>query len=664
MLFIVRVGRGTSTLPTRAIQSFSSRSRGAPATIRLSVSHDESTRGSANEEALAVLGTFVRAGDLGRQSFAAHRISRLTQLLEAGGAARFRARYERSGALVALMPVAHADATFLSEHFGAHRVLVVETMPAPLGEPELAPQRLVRIGDLTYELVASKLRANAHEPSTWHFVAVSGGGLAAIDLAAELQRVADFGAVEPVCKRASRLQLLVSRAARKGVVRQPATKFELIADISPTAARGAAMADGCGFAPDALVRQLAAQAGALDPQRASAVQVRVYAPSLGVFKGMLMARPGLDRVQLTPSMRKAQPASEAARARGGALPGGIGGDEALLLVKLVHPTRANTLRERPELAPASVAPASVAPATRADEFGGARASAGASWLVQGPARPLPPSPMVLRLWGALGMSPDLVHAYCARSSAAASVGELRHASLSGVADPFASLPAGTVFAPGIPGERLFVTRFPCVKAADGRVLPLVTTRPQSMLASQWAWLQTLPFGMLLFSVRGERPLPDICGAGDLDGDRYFACWDEELVLPNLTVRPPTAKPRPGGASKPARPAARPSAESELDLEVVYAHLTDESTLEGPRGIGRIYRLWESTAAQRPAGIDDPDALVLADAYLQALNAGKHGGELELPSHLQAKLDAHSGAAAARRQFSTLRQAPPRGLDSE
>ena len=41
-------------------------------------------------------------------------------------------------------------------------------------------------------------------------------------------------------------------------------------------------------------------------------QVRVFAPRLGVYKGVLATRRGIERIQLSPSMRKVGP-SDAAR---------------------------------------------------------------------------------------------------------------------------------------------------------------------------------------------------------------------------------------------------------------------------------------------------------------------------------------------------------------
>ena len=42
--------------------------------------------------------------------------------------------------------------------------------------------------------------------------------------------------------------------------------------------------------------------------------------------------------------------------------------------------------------------------------------------------------------------------------------------------------------------------------------------------------------VIVFSARGERPVPAECSGSDLDGDTYFVAWDERL-LPPKTVPP-------------------------------------------------------------------------------------------------------------------------------
>lgn len=645
LLLFLRPARGLHARPRAACAAVPARC--APVML----AHTGADRRRAESaDALAVLQALLRSGGLSPTSFA---MVQLQRALAEGGAVRFRARYEPSGELRVLRPFVARDVTFLAEHFGFHRVLTVETAPATAWADGLAPPRELRVGELEYELVCSKVRKG--EPTSWHYVATAGACLPRISLGAELQRVGDFAAITPPSKLAARLELLCSRAGAHSTARMDASMFDVVPDLSPAGALGAAMADGCGFAPEWLVTQLAAQAGALSPEQACALQVRVYSPELGVFKGMLMRRPGLEAVQLTHSMRKvargnaaAGAAEEPPAAAEGALAQALRSDEALLLVKLVHPTRTNVLRTHPHLQP---------PPPPQPPAGGAGAGGGGWPHAQAERLPGPPSEMVLRLWAALGLGRATIDAYSARCRRAGSLAELPHASLSGVADPFASLPPGSVFAPGISGSRLFVTRFPCVKPSDGRLLPLVTSRPQSMLQSQWEWLGRLPFGTLVFSVRGQRPLPEICGDGDLDGDLYFACWDEAHVLPGLSERGPSPNPR--TLPKPPAPARAPAARAAPigeRLREVHAHLTDPATLHGKWEIGRIFRVWEAVVAQRALGMDDPDALLLADAYLQALDAGKHGGEMHLPPHLRELLAARAPGARPRGGLG-LRAAP-------
>ena len=38
--------------------------------------------------------------------------------------------------------------------------------------------------------------------------------------------------------------------------------------------------------------------------------------------------------------------------------------------------------------------------------------------------------------------------------------------------------------------------------------------------------------VLVFSKHGARPIPQIIGGGDLDGDLYFVCWEKKLIPDN------------------------------------------------------------------------------------------------------------------------------------
>lgn len=95
---------------------------------------------------------------------------------------------------------------------------------------------------------------------------------------------------------------------------------------------------------------------------------------------------------------------------------------------------------------------------------------------------------------------------------------------------------GHIFLPGLGLERknhkqLFVTRSPCVRPNDGRLLPLVTSKPNNLSQNLWDWLNGLPFGLIVFAnpKPGMKPLPAHVAGGDLDGDLYFCCWHPKII---------------------------------------------------------------------------------------------------------------------------------------
>ena len=67
-------------------------------------------------------------------------------------------------------------------------------------------------------------------------------------------------------------------------------------------------------------------------------------------------------------------------------------------------------------------------------------------------------------------------------------------------------------------SQLLITRNPCLNPGDLRLLQGVD-RPE---------LRHL-FNVVVFSSKGERPTCNKMSGGDLDGDVYFVCWDQELI---------------------------------------------------------------------------------------------------------------------------------------
>ena len=109
--------------------------------------------------------------------------------------------------------------------------------------------------------------------------------------------------------------------------------------------------------------------------------------------------------------------------------------------------------------------------------------------------------------------------------------------LVGVADPTLSLPTDSVFVPGLNPmdchhNKIFVTRYPCLTYDDAKLVTLVTChKPREMTDDKWNFLQSLPFGFIVFgkSSHSELSLPEQIGDGDLDGDNYHVLWDYKMI---------------------------------------------------------------------------------------------------------------------------------------
>ena len=255
--------------------------------------------------------------------------------------------------------------------------------------------------------------------------------------------------------------------------------------------------------------------------------------------------------------------------------------------------------------------------------------------------PSPLSPIIVKLWTAVGVPRPIINAHLGRKYP-------QHAWMVGMADPTDSLPPDTVFItgcryfqPSCP-PRVFMTRSPCVLVEHGRMVRTVSTRPKHMTSAQWNWLWDLPFGAVIFSTAGNGvPLPLTIASGDLDGDLYFTCWNTDL-LAHVTPRPQRL-PQADAASSAGNgegsgsgvSAEKETGERENWLQEVQRHLVDEHNLADQALIGKLYREMERKQDSSPLGMDNPDAVAYANAYLLALDRPKHGKTVVLPPHLRA-----------------------------
>ena len=248
--------------------------------------------------------------------------------------------------------------------------------------------------------------------------------------------------------------------------------------------------------------------------------------------------------------------------------------------------------------------------------------------------------MIPRLLLALGAQALSLEMYLKESL---TMNGLAHAYVVGVADPTAALPAGYVFVTGFsnvstPTGQIFVTRSPCAKASDARMTPMVTSKPDGMAQLDWDWLNSLPFGAIIFAnpKKGIEPLPAQIASGDLDGDRYFILWDRVILQQVKTdpiVENSIVEEEDGNKKNDKKPNHNWLKEAQ-QLMVDSASIQDLGALTGC-----LYKLAEKTADASNLYMRDPDAIAFANAYNQALEYGKHGGKINLPMHLHAEVPA-------------------------
>lgn len=586
-----------------------------------------------------------------------------------------------------------APTNFLTQWLPEDRLQVRDVpLPPGGGVPDQLRSGSFHAGGFAMELISAKvydepgsgLHGQKRQVYRLQYVKVSGGGLPPLSLREELEKVANFrGQNGTVRKLAARLELLQSPSATHKALQLRASDIELIPE--PSGLDGDEMSDGCGFIPDAMMlrlvgggtgalkllramidkegfagsikkhtsnktgeeRSLADIVDEVDAARGSgrasaaaeilqlvAVQIRAIGPGLGVAKGVLMRKPGISKIQIPPSMikvgRSVVPDAE---------------DWVSVIVTSEFPSRT---------------------------------SGQVGKLVEGgtPSKSFEPrelSEMIARQWMGLGVPRAAIDDYKRLPK-----GQIKHCWPVGAADPTGGLPAGHIFVTGLVGTpalealrasrpqqpvELFITRSPCVKPTDGRMLPLVAERPPPMPRATWEWLVGLPFGAVLFSTAGQGvPLPSTVADGDLDGDLYLVCWDPNIlshITPrDLTIATQDAKGTNAnnshvdgaeGASPSSRAAktsvalapepadvlvpedATPLVNDDTWLAQVQEHLTDVSKLGERRLTGRLYKQMEKRQVEH--GMDDADALALGAAYVQSLERPKHGKAILLPAHL-------------------------------
>ena len=555
-----------------------------------------------------------------------------------------------SGPYLADMPIKRVILTnegdkevcFLSLYFPG-RVLVIETPALPQRKSSAHALTAVRIPDKEFTWSGARYHLTAydggHESKTfwggkvytprWHYVQAESLG----HLEHELSEVADFAALPGPRKAVARLDLLQSTASRDDIARLCLDDIELIEEPMSAANYGEPMLDGCGFISDELLRKVLNKTARADMGSRLAVQVRVVAPQLGVFKGMLMRKTGIKGVQLTKSMRKVPPSASKSA-----------GSWAMVITKRVYPTKSSNAMAKRFSPPHQ---GQFTPSSRTNDE-----------------KPL--NDMVSMLLEGIGVPRSVVHAYRAKP-------HNEHTScVVGVADPTGELPAGTVFLTGTRLSEVFVTRFPCVKVSHGHVLSMPSAKPSSMSASAWDWLHELKFGALIFSGKGHCPLPGICADGDLDGDLFFVCWNDEVVhhvrthraaaTDRLIKKGVIVKPEKGQSGSGISRSTKADGNGAGWMAAAQSHMTDINVLREHMTIGAKHKAWELAVKER--GMAHPEAEECADAFSQAIDHGKHGPDDDKSSAVPSQVpQAASPSAGGINKAAKPGKKAPKGVPS-
>jgi len=404
-------------------------------------------------------------------------------------------RLENECCKVIVHRIVNHPACFLTWKWG--HLLHIEERELLSSQVKDIPLHINREGK-RFELLVVKTLKNNYEDrferlvSRIYYIEVSEDGVQKMNLKIELLNIADFSSMKAT-KLVCRLELMVTPAIK--LKNTPlhfdslcSTDFESIEENNH---------EGCGFISRKLLEKIC---GDKVGTNIFALQVRIFSPQLGFIKGMLMLKDKVSNIEIPPSMIKVPPST-------------ISNDNwVYFLVCGIFPSHHSTLMERNLNVNHYLGPP---PQSSEKELG----------------RKFNKN-MLPDLLYMSGVPMEVIKSYAFESR---SWKHAHDANCVGVSDPTNSLPEGTIFVTGLAiggvDKEIFVTRFPCTDADDGKLLISLGIRPKCVSTDAWKFLISLPFGAIIFSSpsKGLPSLPSQIASGDLDGDLYFVCWDRELL---------------------------------------------------------------------------------------------------------------------------------------
>ncbi|KAG2701590.1 hypothetical protein I3760_06G052900 [Carya illinoinensis] len=154
---------------------------------------------------------------------------------------------------------------------------------------------------------------------------------------------------------------------------------------------------------------------------------------------------------------------------------------------------------------------------------------------------------------------------------------------------------------------VIVARNPCLHPGDVRVLQAVNVPALHHIVD-----------CVVFPQKGKRPHPNECSRSSLDGDKYFVCWDRDLIPPLQ--------------AEPAEYIAAPT--MQLDHDVTIEEL-EECFINNivNENLGIIQRAHTVFADGEPCSAMTHKCLELAELYSIAVEFPKTGVAAEIPPYL-------------------------------
>ncbi|CAO2831835.1 unnamed protein product [Amaranthus hypochondriacus] len=160
--------------------------------------------------------------------------------------------------------------------------------------------------------------------------------------------------------------------------------------------------------------------------------------------------------------------------------------------------------------------------------------------------------------------------------------------------------------------KVVVTKNPCLHPGDVRVLEAV----YEVVLEEKGLIDCL-----IFPQKGERPHPNECSGGDLDGDLYFISWDEKLIPPK------TVAPMDYTASRPR------IMDHDVSLEEIQRFFVDYMISDS---LGAISNAHLILADREPEKALSPKCVRLANLHSMAVDFAKTGAPAEMPNILKPK----------------------------